>query len=66
MASNGKGLVEFLKEIKREFKKITWPSQEEVKKALIAVAVICAIYLVIIAVSDTIFNNLLTNFLLNT
>ncbi|ETA80293.1 MAG: preprotein translocase subunit SecE [Youngiibacter sp.] len=65
MASNDKGFLNFLKEVKREFKRITWPSQEEVKKALTAVVVICTIYMVMIAVSDLLFENLLTNFLLN-
>ena len=65
MASNSKGLFQFVKEIKNEIKKITWPSKEEVKKAIGIVAVICAIYIVFIAIADFIFNGLLTEILFN-
>lgn len=65
MASNSKGLFQFVKETKNEIKKITWPSKEEVKKAIGIVAVICAIYIAFIAIADFIFNGLLTEILFN-
>lgn len=65
MASKSKGLFQFVKETKNEIKKITWPSKEEVKKAIGIVAVICAIYILFIAIADFIFNGLLTEILFN-
>lgn len=63
MASNSKGLVSFVKETRNEIKKITWPSKEEVKKAIGVVSVIVAIYIVLIAIADFIYNGLLTEVL---
>lgn len=63
MTSKSRGLFQFVKETKNEIKKITWPSKEEVKKAIGIVAVICAIYIVFIAIADFIFNGLLTEIL---
>ncbi|HCW74325.1 MAG TPA: preprotein translocase subunit SecE [Clostridiaceae bacterium] len=63
MASNSKGLVSFVKETRNEIKKITWPSKEEVKKAIGVVSVIVAIYIVLIAIADFIYNGLLTEIL---
>ncbi|SFO16795.1 preprotein translocase subunit SecE [Proteiniclasticum ruminis] len=63
MTSKSKGLFQFVKETKNEIKKITWPSKEEVKKAIGIVAVICAIYILFIAIADFIFNGLLTEIL---
>jgi len=34
-----KEIIEFLKEVKEELKKVTWPSREQVKNATIAVIV---------------------------
>lgn len=64
MTSKSKGLVRFVKDIRNELKRISWPSQEEVKKAVGVVLAICAIYIALIAVADTIFKQLLTKFLL--
>ena len=55
--SNG-GLFKFFREVKAEVKRITWPSKNETKKALIAVAVFVLIYVVIIGGFDYIFQNL--------
>jgi preprotein translocase subunit SecE len=63
MASNSKGLVSFVKEIRNEISKITWPSKEEVKKAIGIVSAIVAIYIVLIAIADFIYNGLLTEVL---
>ena len=64
MASKEKGIFSFVKGIRNEIKRITWPTKEEVKKALIAVVTICAIYIVLIAFADFIYKGLLTEILL--
>ncbi|WP_027633559.1 preprotein translocase subunit SecE [Clostridium hydrogeniformans] len=53
-----KGFFKFLKEVKAETKRITWPSKKEVKKAAIAVATFCIMYIVFIGGIDMIFQNL--------
>ncbi|OFI06907.1 protein translocase subunit SecE [Clostridium acetireducens DSM 10703] len=53
-----KGLIQFLKDIKSEFKRITWASKDNVKKATATVVTFCFIYMVIIASLDYSFNNL--------
>ncbi|MEW8956599.1 preprotein translocase subunit SecE [Clostridium sp.] len=53
-----KGFFKFLKEVKAETKRITWPSKKEVKKATIAVATFCLIYIVLIGGIDMFFQNL--------
>ena len=63
MASKSKGPVSFVKSIKAEAKKITWPSKEETKKAIGIVSAIVAIYIVLISVVDFIYNGLLTEIL---
>ena len=52
------GIFKFFREVKAEVKRITWPSKNETKKALIAVAVFVLIYVVIIGGFDYIFQNL--------
>ena len=56
--SEKRGLSKFFRELKAEVKRITWPSKNETKKALIAVAVFVLIYVVIIGGFDYIFQNL--------
>ncbi|MFR3911928.1 MAG: preprotein translocase subunit SecE [Clostridium paraputrificum] len=51
-------MFKFFREVKAEVKRITWPSKNETKKALIAVAVFVLIYVVIIGGFDYIFQNL--------
>ncbi|MBR0576322.1 preprotein translocase subunit SecE [Proteiniclasticum sp. BAD-10] len=63
MASKTKGLVDLVKGVKNELNKITWPSKEEVKKAVSVVSVICAIYVVLIAIADVIYKGILTEIL---
>lgn len=65
MASRSKGPIGLFNDVKRETKKITWPSKEDVKKALVAVGTICAIYIVLIAISDFVFKSILTEILFN-
>ena len=52
------GLFKFFREVKAEVKRITWPSKNETKKALIAVGVVVLIYLVLVGGLDYIFQNL--------
>ncbi len=63
MASKTKGPINFIKSVKAETKKITWPSKEETKKAVGIVSAIVAIYIVLISVADFIYNGLLTEIL---
>lgn len=53
-----RGLVAFFKGINSEFRKITWPSKEDAKKAFIAVGVVVLIYMVLVGAFDFIFQNL--------
>lgn len=53
-----KGIVKFFREIKAEVKRITWPTKKDVKKAAVAVAVLCLIYIAYIGVVDYAFKNL--------
>lgn len=55
MASN-KGIVAFFKSVLAEIRKTTWPTPEEVKKTVLAVAFVCFIYVVLSGTSDFIIN----------
>lgn len=50
--SSKQGIIQFFKELKAEFKRITWASKEDVKKALIAVLVFCGIYIIYVSIID--------------
>lgn len=52
----GKGLIQYFKELKAEFKRITWASKENVKKSTIVVITFCAIYVVYVGLLDAGFN----------
>ncbi len=52
MASKEGGIVNYLKAVWREVKKTTWPTQEQVKKALIAVLTVTIIYALLTGVFD--------------
>lgn len=56
--SKAKHKTSFLKEVKSEFSRITWPSKEEVKKAFLAVVGFCFLYIVFIGAVDLLFKNL--------
>ncbi|QAA30806.1 MULTISPECIES: preprotein translocase subunit SecE [Clostridium] len=68
MAVNGKvkqpeskkeaGLVKFLREVKAEVTRITWPSKDELKKAFIAVLIFALVYMVLVGGVDFILQNL--------
>ncbi|MDV4152643.1 preprotein translocase subunit SecE [Clostridium sp. AL.422] len=57
------GILKFFRELKAEVKRITWPSKNETKKALIAVGVVVLIYIVLVGGLDYIFQNLFGFFL---
>jgi preprotein translocase subunit SecE len=46
------------RELKAEFKRITWPSKKDIKKAVIAVAVFCLVYITLVSILDGAFQNL--------
>lgn len=48
----------FLKDVKAELKRMTWPKKEDVKKATIAVFTFCVFYSLFIGGIDVIFKNL--------
>jgi len=52
------GIIKFFKDLKGEFKRITWASKEEVKKATLIVLEFCFIYMVAIGGIDFVFNKL--------
>ncbi|MEW9095694.1 MAG: preprotein translocase subunit SecE [Clostridiaceae bacterium] len=52
------GIIGFLKGVKGEFKRITWASKEEVKKATIVALSFCLIYMVAVGLIDFGFNKL--------
>lgn len=52
------GILKFFGGVKAEVKKITWPTKNETKKALIAVAIFAGIYLILVGGLDYIFQNL--------
>lgn len=56
-ASKG-GVFKFFKDVKAEFKRITWPSKNETKKALIAVLGFAVVYIILVGGFDYIFQNL--------
>ena len=60
--SNG-GIFRFFRELKAEINRITWPSKNESKKALIAVGVVVLIYIILVGGLDYIFQNLFGIFL---
>ncbi len=52
MASKEGGIINFLKAVKREIEKTTWPTSEKVQKAILAVAVVVLIYALLTGVFD--------------
>jgi preprotein translocase subunit SecE len=53
-----KGIVKFIKEVKAETKRITWPPKDEIKKSTIIVLFFCAVSAIIIGLMDYGFNGL--------
>lgn len=56
--SEKRSLSRFVSEFKAEVKRITWPSKDDTKKALIAVGVVVLIYIILVGGLDYIFSNL--------
>ena len=56
--SEKNSIAKFFREIKAEVKRITWPSKDDTKKALIAVGVVVLIYIVLVGWLDYIFSSL--------
>ena len=56
--SEKNSITKFFREIKAEVKRITWPSKDDTKKALIAVGVVVLIYIVLVGGLDYIFSSL--------
>lgn len=56
--NNKKGLFGFLKDIEGEIKKITWPSANETRKALVAVLIFTILYTILVGGLDFIFKGL--------
>lgn len=53
------GFLSFFKEVKAEVKRITWPTKNETKKALVAVVIFMLIYAILVGGLDAIFKTLL-------
>ena len=58
-ASEKNNHFKFFKEMKAEVKRITWPSKDDTKKALIAVGVVVLIYLILVGGLDLIFTKMI-------
>ena len=57
-ATKKNGILTFLKEVKAEVKKISWPTKDNTKKAFVAVAIFSLGYMILIGGLDYIFQNL--------
>lgn len=53
-----KGLGHIFRGLKAEIKRITWPTKKDIKKATIAVAVFCLVYVIYVGLLDVAFKNL--------
>lgn len=51
-------LVQVFIDLKAEFKRVTWPSKEELKKATLAVLSFCILYVILVGLLDAGFKNL--------
>lgn len=58
-AASGNGVINFFKELKAEFKRITWASKENVKKATATVLIFCSIYVAVVGLLDVGFQSLI-------
>ena len=57
-SSKNGGIIKFFREVKSEVKRISWPSKNDTKKALIAVGVVGLIYIVLVGGLDYISQSL--------
>ena len=58
-AASEKGFIHYFKDLKAEFKRITWASKENVKKSTAVVIAFCIIFAVYIGLLDSAFNELI-------
>jgi preprotein translocase subunit SecE len=58
-SSSGKGFIQYFKDLKAEFKRITWASKEDVKKSTAVVITFCAILAVYVGLLDSGFSALM-------
>ena len=54
-----KKIIDYLKRVYTELRKVTWPTRSELINSTIVVIIISAIVALIIFILDTIFSNLL-------
>lgn len=52
--------IKFLKEVREELKKVTWPSRKEVIKMTTVVIMVSALVSILISSLDYVFTNLMT------
>ncbi|SHI13042.1 preprotein translocase subunit SecE [Clostridium collagenovorans DSM 3089] len=57
-ASSDKGMLNFFRGLKAEFKRITWPPKKDVKKTATAVIGFCVMYMILVGLLDLGFNNI--------
>jgi len=58
-AASEKGFIQYFKDLKAEFKRITWASKENVKKSTAVVIVFCLIFAVYVGLLDSAFSELM-------
>lgn len=51
-------ISQFFIDLKAEFKRVTWPAKNELKKALMAVICFCLLYAITVGLLDAGFKNL--------
>ncbi len=51
-------IIQFFIDLKAEFKRVTWPTKDELKKAFVAVMCFCLLYVVTVGLLDAGFKNL--------
>lgn len=54
----GSGIMKYFNDLKLEFKRITWPTKKDIKKATIAVVVFSLVYIAYVGVLDYGFGKL--------
>ena len=52
MASKEGGFINYLKAVRREIEKTTWPTSDKVQKAIMAVAIVVLTYAILTGVFD--------------
>lgn len=58
-ATSEKGLIQYFIDLKAEFKRITWASKADVKKATATVITFCFIYAVYVGLLDYLWSNVI-------